>query len=127
MPSTAISAQGSIVQIATGSGGAKTITGVAVGNPTILTSAAHGFSNGDVVTFAALTGADAALLNGQTLVVRDKTHHRQDNHRRFGHRDAGRLHADQQHQELFGVRWPGQRTRQDEHVVDSEGVSAQIS
>ena len=73
MPSTAISAQGSIVQIATGSGGAKTITGVAVGNPTILTSAAHGFSNGDVVTFAALTGADAALLNGQTLIVRDKT------------------------------------------------------
>lgn len=73
MPSTAISAQGSVVQIATGSGGAKTITGVAVGNPTILTSAAHGFSNGDVVTLAALTGADAALLNGQTLVVRDKT------------------------------------------------------
>ena len=73
MPSTAISAQGSIVQIATGSGGAKTITGVAVGNPTILTSAAHGFSNGDVVTFAALTGADAALLNGLTFTVRDKT------------------------------------------------------
>jgi hypothetical protein len=73
MASTAISAQGSIVQIATGSGGAKTITGVAVGNPTILTSSAHGFSNGDVVTFAALTGADAALLNGLTFTVRDKT------------------------------------------------------
>ncbi len=73
MPSTAISAQGSIVQIATGSGGAKTITAVAVGSPTILTATAHGFSNGDVVAFAALTGADAALLNGLSFTVRDKT------------------------------------------------------
>lgn len=73
MASTAISAQGSILQIGNGSGGAKTITAVAVGFPTILTSAAHGFSNGDIVALAALTGADAALLNGQSVVVQNKT------------------------------------------------------
>lgn len=68
-----ISAQGSTLSISTGSGAAKTITGVAVGSPTILTIAAHGFSNGDVVDLAALTGADAALLNGKSLVVTNKT------------------------------------------------------
>ena len=73
MTSTAIPAQGSVLQIATGSGGAKTITGVALGNPTILTAAAHGFANGDVVTLAALTGADAALLNALTISVRNIT------------------------------------------------------
>ena len=74
MPSTAISAQGSTLQIGTGSGGAKTISGtVGVGYPTVLTSTAHGLNNGDVVTLAALTGADAALLNGQTAIIFDKT------------------------------------------------------
>jgi len=68
-----ISAQGSTLSISTGSGAAKTITGVAVGSPTILTIAAHGFGNGDVVDLAALTGADAALLNGKSLVVTNKT------------------------------------------------------
>lgn len=71
--SSAISAQGSVFSIGTGSGGAKTITAVAVGFPTILTSAAHGFNNGDVVALAALTGANAATLNGQTGVVNNKT------------------------------------------------------
>ena len=73
MASTAISAQGSILQIATGTGGAKTITAIAVGNPTILTSAAHGFSAGDVVAIAGVTGADAALINGLSWVVAYKT------------------------------------------------------
>jgi hypothetical protein len=73
MSSSAISAQGAIFSIGTGSGGAKTITGVAVGNPTIFTSASHGFVNGDVVAFAALTGADAALFNGLSFTVRNKT------------------------------------------------------
>lgn len=71
--STAISAQGSTIQISTGTGGAKTITDIAVGNPTVITIAAHGFSNGDVVALAGLTGADAALLNGQSMVVQFKT------------------------------------------------------
>jgi len=73
MPSSAISAQGAVLSIGTGSGGAKTITAVAVGFPTIFTSAAHGFQNGDVVTFAALTGANAALFNGLSFTVTNKT------------------------------------------------------
>jgi hypothetical protein len=74
MSSTAISAQGTTLSIGTGSGGAKTITGVAVGNPTILTSSAHGFVNGDIVTFnSGFTGADAATLNGKTFTVIYKT------------------------------------------------------
>lgn len=68
-----ISAQGSTLFISTGTGSAKTITGVIAGNPTILTIAAHGLGNGDVGSIAGLSGADAALLNGQTLVVKNKT------------------------------------------------------
>lgn len=73
MTSSAISAQGSVVAIGTGTGGAKTITAIALGNPTILTAAAHGFANGDVVALAGLTGVDAALLNGLSFVVKNKT------------------------------------------------------
>jgi hypothetical protein len=74
MSSTAISAQGTTVSIGTGTGGAKTITGVAVGFPTILTATAHGFNNGDYVTFsAAFAGADAATLNSQSAVVKNVT------------------------------------------------------
>lgn len=73
MASSAISAQGSVLKIGTGTGGAKTITGVAVGNPTIFTSTAHGLNNGDVVTFASLTGTNAATFNGLTFSVRNVT------------------------------------------------------
>jgi hypothetical protein len=73
MPSTAISAQGSIFSVGTGSGGAKPITGVVVGNPTVITSVAHGLNNGDVATLAGLTGVDAATLNGNTYTVKYKT------------------------------------------------------
>lgn len=73
MASSAISAQGAVLSIGTGSGGAKTITAVTVGNPTILTASAHGFVNGDVVTIAALTGANAASLNGLSFTVKNKT------------------------------------------------------
>lgn len=71
--STAISAQGSKLEISSTAGAAKTITAIALGFPTILTMAAHGMSNGDVVTLAGLTGADMALLNGQTAVVKNRT------------------------------------------------------
>ena len=73
MASTAISAQGSVIAIGTGSGAAKTITAISLGNPTIITSSTHGFANGDVVTLAGLTGADAATLNGQVVSVRNVT------------------------------------------------------
>ena len=73
MASTAISAQGTIVQIATGTGGAKTITAMVVGNPTVITATAHGFSNGDVVAIAAVTGTIATSVNGFNWVVQFKT------------------------------------------------------
>lgn len=75
MASTAISAQGTIVQIATGTGGAKTISGtVGVGFPTILTSTSHGLANGDYITFnSGFTGTDAADLNGKSYSIKNVT------------------------------------------------------
>lgn len=73
MATTAISAQGSVLQIGNGTGSGKTISGVAVGYPTIITATAHGFANGDIVTLAGLTGTNASALNGQTVVVHSKT------------------------------------------------------
>jgi hypothetical protein len=75
MTSPAVTSQGTLFQIASGTGGAKTISGtVGVGNPTVLTSTAHGLSNGDVITNnSGFTGADASALNGKTYVVQFKT------------------------------------------------------
>lgn len=67
MTSSAISAQGSVLSIGTGTGGAKTITAVALGNPTIITAAAHGFNAGDVVTIAGAGGS--TTINGTWGVV----------------------------------------------------------
>jgi hypothetical protein len=71
--SDAISAQGSTLEIETGSGSAITTVTAAVGFPTIITSSAHGLSNGDVVALSAFAGASAALMNGQTVVVKNIT------------------------------------------------------
>ena len=68
-----ISAQGSKLEIATGTGGAKTITAIQVGNPTIVTSAGHGFTNGTVNAFAGIVGTIAASLNGTNRVVSNVT------------------------------------------------------
>jgi hypothetical protein len=73
MTSTAISAQGSILQISGTTGSAKTLTAAAVGYPTIITSATHGLQNGDIVTMANWAGTGAALLNGLSFVVQDVT------------------------------------------------------
>lgn len=67
-----ISAQNSTIEIATGTGGAKAITGITVGNPAIVTSTAHGLVNGDVVTLAAITGTMSAL-NGNKYTVSNVT------------------------------------------------------
>jgi hypothetical protein len=67
-----ISAQGSTLRIATGVGGAKTITGISVGFPAIVTSAAHGLNNGDVVVLAAIVGTMSSL-NGSTRTISNKT------------------------------------------------------
>ncbi|QXE85971.1 hypothetical protein KP003_16650 [Geomonas nitrogeniifigens] len=73
MSKSAILAQGTTLHIAGTGGAAKSITGITAGNPTIITSAAHGLSNGDVVSVAGVTGADAALVNGLNWVVTNKT------------------------------------------------------
>lgn len=67
-----ISAQGSKLEIATGTGGAKTVTAISVGNPAIVTSAAHGFTNGTVVAFAGIVGT-MSVLNGTKRVVSNVT------------------------------------------------------
>ena len=71
MTSTAISAQGTTFSVSGSAGTAKSITGLALGNPSIVTAAAHGFANGDIVTFSGLTGN--TTLNGVTAVVTNVT------------------------------------------------------
>jgi hypothetical protein len=69
-----LDATGTTLKIGTGStGAAKDITAIALGNPTILTATAHGLVNGDLVTAAGFTGADAASINGKTFVVKYAT------------------------------------------------------
>jgi len=64
-----LESQGTKLEMDTGSGSAKTITAMTLSNPTVLTSVAHGLSNGDVVTAALFDGADAADINGNSYVV----------------------------------------------------------
>jgi len=66
-------AQGTKLEIAGSAGGAKTISDMALGFPTILTSAGHTLTNGDIVTLANFAGADAATLNGQVVAIRNVT------------------------------------------------------
>ena len=67
MASNAISAQGTTLQISTGTGGAKTVTGVSKANPCVVTSTAHGLAAGDRVTFASVGGM--VELNGNSYVI----------------------------------------------------------
>lgn len=68
-----ISAQNSKLFIATGTGTAKSITAITPGNPTIVTSAAHGFQNGFAVDLSGIVGTIAAGLNGTKRVVSNVT------------------------------------------------------
>jgi len=65
----AIESQGTKIEMGTGSGGAETITAIALGNPTILTSAAHVLVNGDIVTLSNFGGDDAGDINGRVCIV----------------------------------------------------------
>jgi len=71
--SDAISAQGSTLKIQTGSGAPVTTVTASVGFPTIITKAAHGLQNGDVVVLSAFAGTSSALMNGVTAVVKNRT------------------------------------------------------
>jgi hypothetical protein len=63
-------AQNTTIYIAGSTGSAATLTAVTVGNPTILAITGHtGVMPGDVVVLAGFTGADAASLNGLSVVV----------------------------------------------------------
>ena len=66
----AIESQNFKLEMETGTGGAVTITAIALQNPTMLTAVAHGLSNGDVVTAANFAGDDAADINGNEYVVK---------------------------------------------------------
>lgn len=68
-----ISAQGSTLQIATGTGSALTITGISVGNPAIVTYTGTAPSNGNVVALAAIAGTMSTPLNGTSHVVANVT------------------------------------------------------
>lgn len=68
-----IESQGTLFEIETGTGAAVTTVTATVGFPTIITKNAHGLSNGDIVALSAFAGADAALMNGKTVVVRNVT------------------------------------------------------
>ncbi len=68
-----LDAQGTVLAMNTGSGAAKDISEISLANPTLLTSVAHGFSNGNVVAAADFAGLDAASINGNTYVVQFKT------------------------------------------------------
>ena len=65
-------AQGTTIHISGSAAVAEPLTAITLGFPTILAITGHaGVANGDVVAFANFTGADAALLNGQTAVVKN--------------------------------------------------------
>lgn len=69
MTTAAIKTQSTKLEMSTGTGDAVNIASGAAGYPTILTSNAHGLSEGDVVTLAAFTGDDAATLNDEVVVI----------------------------------------------------------
>jgi len=63
MASTAISAQGTIVQISTSTAAPATISACTIGNPAIVTATSHGFVNGDRITIASVVGTMATSIN----------------------------------------------------------------
>jgi len=69
----ATNAQKTTLHIAGTAGGAKTITAITPGFPTIVTSAAHGLANGDVGPIAAVVGTMATLVNVANLTVKNVT------------------------------------------------------
>jgi len=72
MSTAAVLSQGTTLHIAGSPASAEVLTAIVLGNPTILAITGHaGVANGDVVTLAGFTGADAATLNAKTFVVRD--------------------------------------------------------
>ena len=64
-----LEAQGTKLEMNTGDGSAVETMDPTIGNPTILTKADHGLTNGDVGVLSAFAGTDADDMNGETVVV----------------------------------------------------------
>jgi hypothetical protein len=73
MGAGAVKAQGTTLHISGTASGAKTITAIVAGFPTIFTSAAHGLANGDNITVASVVGTIATTVNLANLVVKNVT------------------------------------------------------
>lgn len=64
----AVKTKGTIVYMQTGAlGAAKTITGITKANPAVVTCAAHGFSDGDVVVITGVVGMQE--VNNRAFIV----------------------------------------------------------
>lgn len=61
--------QGTIVQVGTAVGTAKTITGITAASPPVVTSTAHGLTNGQIVKISGVVGM--TQLNGRAFVVKN--------------------------------------------------------
>ena len=68
-----IESQGTVIAIEASTAGAVTTVTAAVGYPTIITKAAHGLEDGDVVTLTAFAGASAALMNDEVVMIHHVT------------------------------------------------------
>jgi len=64
-----LESQGTKLEMNTCDGSAVETMDPTIGNPTILTKADHGLTNGDVGTLSAFLGTDADDLNGEVVVV----------------------------------------------------------
>lgn len=67
MSSSARSSQNTIVRVSTATGSAKTITAITAANPPVVTSTAHGLSNGTVVVIASVEGM--VEVNDRAFVI----------------------------------------------------------
>jgi hypothetical protein len=62
--------QGTRFQVATAAGSPKTITAITAANPPVVTSSAHGLTNGTIVLIAGVVGMTE--LNGRVFVIRNQ-------------------------------------------------------
>ena len=68
-----LESQGTKLEMNSGSGDAEVISEMTLSNPTVLTSAEHALTNGDVVAASDFSGDDAADINGNSYVVQFAT------------------------------------------------------
>ena len=67
----AIKAQGALLKVETARASAKLVTNITAANPPVLTSASHGYSDGDIVYVSGVVGMTE--LNGRAFIVDDTT------------------------------------------------------